>query len=236
MGQLEKYGLYVLCLVICMILGVAIWGEGPKPAAGAESNTVLVTGDTAGLNGSKVRNMPTESDIGREFANFLDTYEIPSAARAEAIQATQASAPSPSSNSEGSTAPAPAPASEPLVYVVKDGDNLEAISKRFYGKRHQWRKIQKANPKVNPRKLRQGMKLVIPAPSATSPVATASGGNTSTSKAPKTYKVAKGDSLARISKRFFQTEDYADDIMALNDISNPRNLQIGMVLKLPKRK
>ena len=29
MGQLEKYGLYVLCLVIFLILGVAIWGGDP---------------------------------------------------------------------------------------------------------------------------------------------------------------------------------------------------------------
>ena len=28
MGQLEKYGLYVLCLVIFLILGVTLWGGG----------------------------------------------------------------------------------------------------------------------------------------------------------------------------------------------------------------
>lgn len=31
MGQLEKYGLYVLCLVIFLILGVTIWGGGDVP-------------------------------------------------------------------------------------------------------------------------------------------------------------------------------------------------------------
>ena len=50
MGQLEKYGLYVLCLVIFLILGVAIWGEpvsaqgraitsvGQQPAVGQSQN------------------------------------------------------------------------------------------------------------------------------------------------------------------------------------------------------
>ncbi len=33
MGQLERYGLYVLCLVIFLILGVAIWGGDPQAAA-----------------------------------------------------------------------------------------------------------------------------------------------------------------------------------------------------------
>ncbi len=28
MGQLEKYGLYVLCLLIFLILGVTLWGSG----------------------------------------------------------------------------------------------------------------------------------------------------------------------------------------------------------------
>src|SRR5262249_18440166 len=39
MGQLEKYGLYVLCLVIFLILGVAIWGGDPAtPTGGKELN------------------------------------------------------------------------------------------------------------------------------------------------------------------------------------------------------
>ena len=29
MGQLERYGLYVLCIVIFLILGVALWGGDP---------------------------------------------------------------------------------------------------------------------------------------------------------------------------------------------------------------
>ena len=33
MGQLERYGLYVLCLVIFLILGVAIWGGDPVAAS-----------------------------------------------------------------------------------------------------------------------------------------------------------------------------------------------------------
>ncbi len=31
MGQLERYGLYVLCLVIFLILGIAIWGDSSGP-------------------------------------------------------------------------------------------------------------------------------------------------------------------------------------------------------------
>ena len=37
MGQLEKYGLYVLCLVIFLILGVAIWGGDAAPVHAGNS-------------------------------------------------------------------------------------------------------------------------------------------------------------------------------------------------------
>lgn len=40
MGQLEKYGLYVLCLVIFLILGVAIWGGDPAGAQGLRQQVV----------------------------------------------------------------------------------------------------------------------------------------------------------------------------------------------------
>ena len=39
MGQLEKYGLYVLVVVIVLILGVAIWGDGRT-----EPDDVLLAG------------------------------------------------------------------------------------------------------------------------------------------------------------------------------------------------
>ena len=41
MGQLEKYGLYVLCLVIFLILGVTIWGGGDLPPPGKNSTAAI---------------------------------------------------------------------------------------------------------------------------------------------------------------------------------------------------
>lgn len=40
MGQLEKYGLYVLCLVIFLILGVTIWGNPDSPSLQEKSEVV----------------------------------------------------------------------------------------------------------------------------------------------------------------------------------------------------
>ncbi len=50
------------------------------------------------------------------------------------------------------------------TYVVKQGDTLSGIAKKFYGDSSQWKKIQRANPQIkDPKKIRPGMKLTIPA-------------------------------------------------------------------------
>jgi TolA-binding protein len=60
--------------------------------------------------------------------------------------------------------PLPEPAPEARTYVVRPGDNLEAISLRMYGTRHRWREIMEANSEIlpNERSLRPGQTLVIP--------------------------------------------------------------------------
>jgi len=66
-------------------------------------------------------------------------------------------------------APAPpAPAAAPPVaagqeYTVKKGDTLWDLSKKFYGKGTEWKRIANANPQIqDPKKLRAGTVIVIP--------------------------------------------------------------------------
>lgn len=61
----------------------------------------------------------------------------------------------------------PAPKPKPRTYTVKKGDHLWGISKRYYGKGSQWRRIYNhpQNRKVigkNPNLIYPGQKLVIP--------------------------------------------------------------------------
>ncbi len=58
-------------------------------------------------------------------------------------------------------APVPAPA-EQIHVVVKD-DSLWKIAQRYYGKGTMWRVIADANGITDPKRLRIGQKLVIPA-------------------------------------------------------------------------
>ena len=65
----------------------------------------------------------------------------------------------------GRTAPAPVPVNEPRTYTARKGDTLSEISARFLGSAGRWRDILGANPDVldDPKDLRPGMELVIPA-------------------------------------------------------------------------
>jgi Tfp pilus assembly protein PilO/LysM repeat protein len=51
--------------------------------------------------------------------------------------------------------------------------------------------------------------------------------------APATYLVKPGDTLFSISMKFYQSKEPVEDIMALNNITSPYNLQSGSVIKLP---
>lgn len=48
----------------------------------------------------------------------------------------------------------------------------------------------------------------------------------------KTYKVQKGDTLWSIAKRELNNENLYKEIMKLNNITDPRKLQIGTILRL----
>lgn len=58
---------------------------------------------------------------------------------------------------------APAAKPAPRVHVVKAGDTLWAIAVRFYGNGNKWKRVADANGIRDPRKLRIGTRLTIPA-------------------------------------------------------------------------
>ena len=50
---------------------------------------------------------------------------------------------------------------------------------------------------------------------------------------PKTYVLKKGESLTRISQRFYGTKDSVRAIIRVNTFANPNNVPAGAVIKLP---
>jgi nucleoid-associated protein YgaU len=56
------------------------------------------------------------------------------------------------------------PGATPRTYVVREGDTLASISRKFYKSSARWKKIQSANKNLieDPAKLKPGMTLTIP--------------------------------------------------------------------------
>ena len=134
--------------------------------------------------------------------------------------------------------------SDSVDYVVKKGDTLAEISRKFYKTSSRWRDVLKANKGLisSPTQLRPGMKLTIPSPER---VQVSSRGSSNDSvkqlvtktalSGSKVYKVQKGDTLYSIGKKFYndasawrRIEEANSDIIDEEDKITP-----GMKLILP---
>ncbi len=142
--------------------------------------------------------------------------------------------------------PMPSPATQPAAartHTVQLNETFVSIAEAAYGNKAYYPHLIRANPTIDPRKLRPGMVINVPPASEVRAdgSAAAPSSDLSTSAAridEKTeYKVQAGDSLYKISTKLYGKADRADKIYDLNKSaigSNPAHLKLGMVLKLPE--
>ncbi len=97
-----------------------------------------------------------------------------------------------------------------LLYIVKQGDTLSAISNRFNNSLND---LKNLNPGINPDNLQVGDRIKI-----------------SISADPKLYSVTKGDTLWKISKKF----NYPlQQVINLNELPDPDYLIPGETILIP---
>jgi LysM repeat protein len=131
-----------------------------------------------------------------------------------------------SSPTGGTIRPTPRPAAtlSPrfTTYVVKKGDTLYSISKRYHTTVE---KLTRINHISDPTTLSVGQELKIPLPPAaakpTRPVPVAGS---------KTYTVQKGDTLSSIARKFNTS---VATLQKLNHFANPNKLAVGSVILVP---
>lgn len=119
----------------------------------------------------------------------------------------------PSSKPSASTSTASGPAT--ITHTVQKGHTLTAIAQR-YGTTVS--ALTSLNNIKNPASIRPGQRLQIPAASQAS-------------TGPAIHRVRKGQTLTSIAKQY-NTSVHA--LSSLNNISNPRSIQPGQLLKIPR--
>ncbi len=251
MGQLERYGLYVLCVVIVLILGVAIWGGDPAEATtGVDLDTIAQQvdddwgqtelgsadldatiappaappGDGFFENGS-AGSSSNELDIGGDFEE-VTTVEQGTANPQPTVSEPPRQAPA------NTTANNTAPVSMPQLrkYKVRKGDTMERIAKRELGSIKYVKRIQELNPGVVPEKMQLGQELTLPwVEGASSPDPDAA------TAAWRNYTVKKDDTAYDISIEVYGTARHMKKILQANGIKDPKRLKPGQVLRIPPK-
>lgn len=133
-------------------------------------------------------------------------------------------------------------------YTIHAGQTLTSIANDVYGNRAAVKLIVKANPKVNPNRLKIGTRIVIPEPATVHvsvPDKVIPAADVILSDLPSdevaafantSYTVESGDNLSKIAKRFLGSARRAHTLYEINrDVigSSESMLKPGMVLRLP---
>lgn len=135
--------------------------------------------------------------------------------------------------------PVPAPSST-TQYTIKSGDTLEGIARTQMGGGQKWQQIVAANPGLDPKALKIGQKITIPtAGTATSQEKASAPAGSSTTAAPNTYTVQKGDTLIELSRKFYGSETEWKRILEANAGTlkgDAKAITPGMKLVIPAKR
>ncbi len=133
-----------------------------------------------------------------------------------------------------------APAASTTQYTIKSGDTLEGIARAQMGDGQKWQLIATANPGLDPKALKIGQKINIPASTTTvSKDKTAAPAGSSTAAAPNTYTVQKGDTLMELSRKFYGNDAEWRRILEANATTlkgDPKAIAPGMKLVIPAKR
>lgn len=255
MGQLEKYGLYVLCLVIFMILGVALWGDPSTVAAERGGRRDAAPISAPGTTGPKEGPKTPQNIAGVNLDELLGSGK------------DGGKGPAPRNDVQGGNGgnkpadqPAPVVALDTKrpVYTIKAGDSFETIARtqlKDVGLRDL---VMQLNPDVLPNRMRLGKEIVLPSAAeigARKMVKEATvdkappkvDGKSPETKSPETkpvapiaaegrvYTVKKGDTLLGIAQAELGSQKRLAELMAANPGVEPAKLRQGQKLKLPKK-
>jgi nucleoid-associated protein YgaU len=269
MQQIERYGVIALVFLLVTIVAVSFWGDSKSPgfwsrltgktdvkketAEVLPATTPLVvdhlSDPTVPLSSTSVPPAPTEG-APIVTGNTPNVVDVP-AGGAGTLGGTPNPF-APTSVNPNAAPPvatpmvAPAAATGTTAYTIQSGDSLALIAKRQLGSESRWTEIQAANPGLDPKRLKLGATIQLPAGAAPAqqPKATVAKAapKAKTAPAPKTevasahsrtYTIKKGDLLRSIARTQLGDENRWKEIQSLNPSVDPSKLVVGATLKLP---
>ena len=136
-----------------------------------------------------------------------------------------------------STTAATAPAG--AEYTVKSGDTLEAIARAQLGDGQKWRAIVEMNPGLDPKALKVGQKLKMPAGGTATAKESSAPASGAANSATNTYTVQKGDTLVAIARKFYGGDSDWKRILDANSSvlkGDAAALRPGMKLTIPAKR
>jgi nucleoid-associated protein YgaU len=149
----------------------------------------------------------------------------------------------PPEEAEGVAAAPPAGVIPPEFrsYTVVSGDNFERISQKVYGSRRFGMAIARANPLLDPRRLREGMTIRVPVdPGNIQGVPADEDGEAAGDRTPPEtptieYTVRRGDTLSSIAQAFYGSVRHVDFLFGANRdrLATKDDLRLGQVLLIP---
>jgi len=257
MQPIERYGLVALLLLVVTVVAVVLWdrknqAESSELAA-LESSAPSDALPAPALSPLGLPLTQPSSPAGGNYGGVLAAEPNGANAQPNALPVDPAlihSAPVVDPNAQPlvAIAPliAPAPVNEPVKpvatstgYRVRSGDTLSSIARRELGNADRWREIAKANPSVDPNRLKVGQALTLPGragqASAPSTGPSNAGNELAARNVSRAYTVRPGDSLWTIAATQLGDGGRWREIQALNGNLNGSSLQVGMQLALPSR-
>ena len=228
--------------------------------ATAESDTISVFIEST-VGGPRANNYVYVDDAALEVASET-VFAIDSTPTAETLDSptpTPTLLPTATADGESAAAPEPTATTASVTHIVQEGDTVSALALQYDSSIVA---IAEANSLDASNSIVIGQALTVPisqfsaqfaaaqAPSDTptptmtptppptatpTPPPTATPAPTATptyTPTPFTYQVRRGDTLGAIAQRF---GSYVDDIVALNGLINPHNIDVGQILVIATR-
>lgn len=113
------------------------------------------------------------------------------------------------------------------VHIIKPGDTLQSVSLSHFGTTKRWQEIASLNSITNADRIREGQRIRLPGDATSRP-------EPADAVIPRTYTVAKGDTLSEIARVTLGSAKRWREIQKLNDIDDPSGIAIGDVLNVPQ--